>query len=344
MVHFSQTSENPDPMPLSVTTPWALGGLPLATRAVLAPMAGYTDLPFRRLVRSFGGVGLAFSEMVNPDSILRGRSRKVSALVATAPDDRPLGWQIYGTKPGLLAEAAQWFEARGAELIDVNMGCPQKKICSRGAGAALMKTPELAVEIARRVVESVKIPVTVKIRLGWNAPDAAAELARGLEAAGAAALTVHGRTRAQRFSGAVDLDGIRQVVEAVRVPVIANGDVFTLAAAREMLERTGAAAIMIGRHTLSEPWFLRDVARDLAGEPPLAAPCFAERLAMMRRLYADHIQLYGERFGVSLFRRWIPRFAKGMGVPRPMMIAFLQAATPAEWEARMAEVERGAGV
>ena len=121
---------------------------------------------------------------------------------------------------------------------------------------------------------------------------------------------------------------------------IANGDVFTLAAAREMLDRTGAAAIMIGRHTFSEPWFLRDVARELAGEPPLPAPAFAERIAMMRRLYSDHVQLYGERFGVSLFRRWIPRFAKGMGVPRPMMIAFLQAAAPAEWEARMAELEQ----
>ncbi|MBU1909754.1 MAG: tRNA-dihydrouridine synthase family protein, partial [Verrucomicrobia bacterium] len=225
---------------------WILGGLALSTRVVLAPMAGYTDLPFRRLVRSFGGVGLAFSEMVNPDSILRGRSRKSAALVATAPDDRPLGWQIYGTHPDLLAEAAQWFEARGAELIDVNMGCPQKKICSRGGGAALMKKPDLAVALARRVVESVKIPVTVKLRLGWDAPDVAVELARGLEGAGAAALTVHGRTRAQRFAGEVDLDGIRQVVEAVRIPVIANGDVFTLAAAREMFRSTGCAAIMIG--------------------------------------------------------------------------------------------------
>ena len=203
-----------------------------------------------------------------------------------------------------------------------------------------MKKPDLAVEITRRVVESVRIPVTVKIRLGWEAPDAAVELARGLEAAGAAALTVHGRTRAQRFSGEVDLDGIRQVVEAVRIPVIANGDVFTLAAAREMFRQTGAAAIMIGRHSFSEPWFLRDVSREIAGEPPLPAPTFAERLAMMRRLYADHVALYGERFGVALFRRWIPRFVKGMGVPRPMMIAFLQAGTPAEWEERMGEMER----
>lgn len=321
---------------------WSLGGLELAARVVLAPMAGYTDLPFRRLVRSFGGVGLAYSEMINPISILRGRGRKSLNLIATAPDDRPLGWQLYGNDPALLAEAAQWLEDRGAELLDLNMGCPRRKICGKGGGAALLKTPDRAAELVQRMVDAVRVPVTVKIRLGWDQPAGAAELACALESAGAAGLIVHGRTRAQGFSGTVDLEGIRQVVEAVRIPVIANGDVFSVAAARDMFRRTRCAAVMIGRHVLSEPWFLRDVARDLAGEPPLPPPSQEQRLTLMRRLFADHVALYGERYGVILYRRWAPRFVKGLGAPRPLMMALLQARTVPEWEAEMARLEEWA--
>lgn len=306
----------------------------LKTPVFLAPLAGYTDLPFRRLVRSFGGVGLAFTEMINPTSLLRGQGRKRLCLLATEPEDQPLGWQIYGVDPAQMAEAARRLEGMGAKLIDLNMGCPRQKICRRGAGAALLKTPELALEIVRQVVAAVRIPVSVKIRLGWKEPAGAAELARAMEEAGAAALTIHGRTRAQVFSGAVDLEGIAQVATALRkIPAVANGDVFSVGDAHRMFEQTGCAAIMIGRHALSEPWFLRDVARDLAGQPPLPPPSAGERLDAMRKLFQGHLDLYGDHFGLILFRRWLPRFLKNLRVPREAMVAYLRAATLETWEA-----------
>lgn len=319
---------------------WQIGSVRLGSRVVLAPLAGYTDLPFRRLVRSFGGVGLAYSEMINPDSVLSGKSLKANAIVATSSDDRPLDWQLYGTDAARLSQAAQWLEARGADLVDVNMGCPQKKICGRGAGAALLRDPAAATEIVRRVVSAVRVPVTVKIRVGWDSSDGIEDFARSLEDAGASALAVHGRTKVQRFSGSVDFEAIRRVVEAVRVPVIANGDIFTVQAALEMWERTGCAAVMIGRRVLSEPWFLRDVDRAFRGEPPLPPPTYRERVEMMKRLYADQEKLYGVRFAVILTRRWVPRFLKGMGAPRPLMMAMLEAKTPTEWWDRLLEVER----
>ncbi len=322
-----------------------IGGIELATPVLLAPLAGYTDLPFRTVVRSFGGVGMAFTEMLNPPSMLRSKNRHREHLLATSPDDSPLGYQIYGNEPDVMVECAKWLVSeRGAPLIDINMGCPQKKISGRGAGAGLLRTPELAVTIARRVVEAVSVPVTVKVRLGWHNADVAAELARQMEAVGIAAVTVHGRTKAQRFAGQSDLDGIRGVVEAVpRIPVIANGDVVSVETAREMLRRTGAAGIMIGRQALKEPWVIRDVARDLAGEAPVPPPTREERIELMMRHFEDNLRLYGDRYGVPVFRKWLPRYFSSLGMPRSALASVMDIRDPAEWRELVPRMMRGGG-
>lgn len=317
-----------------------IGGLKLASPVLLAPMAGYTDLPFRLGVRELGGLGLAFTEMLNPTSLLQARkSRARDNLLDTCLEDRPLGYQVYGTDPELMARGATWLVERGARLIDINMGCPQKKISGRGAGAGLLRTPEKAVEIARRVVEAAGVPVTVKLRLGWENSENAAALAREMEQAGVAAITVHGRTRMQGFAGRSDLDGIRRVRGAIQsVPVIANGDVVSVGTAHEVLERTGCAGLMIGRQALKEPWVIRDVARSLAGEPAVPPPTAEERLAFLLRHLDRMGKQYGEKDAVLLFRRWTPQYLKGRAVDRGTLARIQQITDPAELRRELGEV------
>lgn len=326
---------------LEVPTTLRIGNLALDSPVLLAPMAGFTDLPFRMGIRPLGGLGLAYAEMVNPPSVLFGGGKRRREILATVPEDRPLGYQIYGTDPQLMAEAAQWLQESGAAVVDVNMGCPRREITSGGGGAALLKRPDLAVRVAEQVVASVAIPVTVKMRLGWEegalvAPD----LARNLEKAGVAAITVHGRTRAQGFAGTVDLDGIRRVVETVeRIPVIGNGDVTTPEAALRMLRETGCSGIMVARGATRDPWLIRDIWQALRGLPPLPAPTRAERLAMLRDQFERSILHYGERHAVALFRRWVPETAKKLQLGRETMLRLLR--TPDIPEMRRALAELG---
>ena len=323
-------------------TQFQIGGLALESPVFLAPMAGYTDMPFRLIVRSFGGVGLAFTEMLNPASVLRGREKKVKFLLATCSDDQPLGYQIYGKEPGPLADAARFLADRGAPLIDVNMGCPQKKISGRGAGAGLLRKPELAVEIARRVVEAVRIPVTVKIRLGWDNAQTAIDLAKEFEKLGVAAMTVHGRTRVQKFEGKSDWEAIGRVRAAVdRIPIIANGDVMSVESAREVLRITGCAGIMLGRQPIKEPWLLRDIARDLCGLPPLPPPNWEEHTALMLKHFGLCAELYGEKRTVVQFRKWVPQYLKGKFVPRPVLASLQQIKDAAELRKRLLDVMLG---
>ena len=318
-----------------------IGSLAIESPVLLAPMAGYTDLPFRLIVRSFGGLGMAFTEMLNPVSILRGREKKVKYLLATAPDDQPLGYQIYGKDPAQLAEAARWLADHGAPLIDVNMGCPQKKISGRGAGAGLLRKPDLAVDIVRRVVEVVRVPVTVKIRLGWDNAQTAVDLAKEFEQLGVAAITVHGRTRVQKFEGKSDWEAIASVRAAVEeVPVIANGDVVSVESAREVVRITGCAGIMLGRHPIKEPWIIRDIARDLNGELPLPPPNREEHLALMLKHFELCAGLYGDRMTVLQFRKWVPQYLKGKSVPRPTLAALQQIKDAGELRKRLSEVMR----
>jgi nifR3 family TIM-barrel protein len=304
--------------------PLIIGGLVLASPVCLAPMAGYSDWPFRRAIRSLGGLGLAFTEMIDPKSVLRGGGKKRQALLATSPDDQPLAWQIYGTDPALLADAARWLADRGARLIDINMGCPQKKISRRGSGAGLLKTPQEAIRLAAAVVKAVSIPVTAKLRTGWDTEDVVEDLAGALEATGLAAITIHGRTGQQRFAGTANWEVIGRVVAKVRrIPVIGNGDITTAELARAMLAKTGCAGIMVGRAALNNPWIIREIQAALSGSSSVK-PTRREHLDFMQRHFDAMAAQHGELTGVRLFRRWIPHYARGLNLGRDKMIAWLQ--------------------
>src|SRR5438132_657919 len=237
--------------PAGTEQPLRIGSLTLPSRYLLAPLAGYTHLAYRLVVRQLGGVGLATTDLGNARALLRA-SRKTMELIATCPEDRPLAVQIYGSDAGEMAAGAQWLEAYGASTIDINMGCPVHKVTRGGGGSALMCDAGRAVDIVRTVVEAVRIPVTVKMRLGWDdATLSAPFFARRFEEAGVAAVTIHGRTRDQGFGGRVSLDGIRAVVEAVdAMPIIGNGDIRTSSDAQHMLRYTGCAGVAIGRGAL----------------------------------------------------------------------------------------------
>lgn len=284
--------------------PLILGSLALKSRFVLSPLAGYTNLPFRLAVRELGGVGLATTDLVNARALLRA-SRKTMELIQTAPADSPLAVQIYGADPVEMAEGARWLENYGIASIDINMGCPVHKVCRGGGGSALMCQPTQAVDLVRAVVEAVRIPVTVKMRLGWDDDHLTApHFAREFEKVGAAGIIIHGRTRAQGFSGTVNLEGIRAVVEAVeRIPVIGNGDVRTLADAERMLEATGCAGISIGRGALLNPWIFSELSRWRAGQEPAGPPSYVQRVRFMERHYRLLVDQRGEHFASLTFRK-----------------------------------------
>lgn len=313
-------------IPASLT----IGGLTFSPPILLAPMAGYSDFPFRSGLRALGGVGLAYTEMLSPAGLLQGKGQKRKTLLATNEDDNPLGYQIYGSNAPALCRAAQWLEANGAPLVDINMGCPQRKISSHGAGAGLLRDPIEAVRIAGEVVRAVHIPVTVKLRLGWDHESLVAhDMVPGLEAVGVAAITIHGRTRGQGYTGTADRNAMRRVVAAARhVPVIANGDVTSPSTARRLFDETGCAAIMIGRGALSNPWLVRDIARDLQGLPPAPAPEWAERMTHMRAHFERMVTLYGPVGGTLLYRKWIPQYVRHSLRDRPRMVSWLQVVDP----------------
>jgi nifR3 family TIM-barrel protein len=280
------------------------GSIELSSNLLLAPLAGYTDLVFRLLVRAQGGVGLATTEVVNAKAIIR-HAERTSYFTRTSPDDAPLSVQIDGGDAADLVEAARILESRGTAIVDINMGCPVHRLTKLGGGSAWTTCPARAADAVAAVVAAVKIPVTCKMRLGWDdsmitAPDLAARV----EAAGAAAIMIHGRTREQGFGGKVRLDGIRAVVQAVRrVPVVGNGDVTSPEAARRMIAETGCAGVSVGRAALTDPWiFSRTRAYlDTGVLPPL--PSFEERLALVRRHYEMLEALDGEHRACLRFRR-----------------------------------------
>jgi nifR3 family TIM-barrel protein len=311
---------------MSVPLRLKIGDLEFESPLLAAPMAGYSDLAFRMSVRPLGGIGIAYTEMLSPASLLQGKGQRRKVLLATCPEDLPLGYQIYGAHASTLRDAAVVLEQLGVKLIDINMGCPQRKISGNGAGAGLLRDPEEAVRIAASVVQAVRIPVTVKLRLGWDIDRLVAhEMVPGLEDAGVAAVTIHGRTRGQGYTGKADLDEIRKVVQAAkRIPVIGNGDVTSPEAARRMFEVTGCAAIMIGRGLLANPWLIRDIWQDLRGLPALPPPDRAERLVYMRAHFERMVQLYGPAVGTVLYRKWIPQYGRKLLRGRQHMVELLQ--------------------
>jgi nifR3 family TIM-barrel protein len=270
---------------------WQIGGLPLQGRAMLAPMAGITDLAMRRIARRFGAT-LAFSEMVASDE--RNRDRRESALRLKGDGVSPHAVQIAGCDPQLMSEAARGAEQAGADLIDINMGCPARRVTGGAAGSALMRDLDLAERLIAATVKAVKVPVSVKMRLGWdhqslNAP----ELARRAEAQGAVMVTVHGRTRNQFYKGEADWAAIGAIVEAVAIPVVANGDCRNAEDARRMIALSGAHAVMIGRAALGQPWLVGDIAHAL--QYGVARPAVAPELR--RAAAIEHLQGLLEDFG-----------------------------------------------
>jgi nifR3 family TIM-barrel protein len=314
-----------------------IGSLTLKSNLFLSPLAGYTNLPFRLVVRKIGGVGLCTTDLVNARSLLEKRE-KAFKLIETRPADSPLAVQLFGSVPEEMREAAVLLESKGVAAVDINMGCPVRKVCNVGGGSAMMTELAKTSSLVKGMVDAVKIPITAKMRLGWDDENITApELARALEDAGVAAIFVHGRTRQQGFGGAVNLAGIRKVVEAVKtIPVIGNGDVITPQAAKKMLDETGCAGVSIGRGAFYDPWifrrtleFLRHSRRDELHEsqtpsafnkngdscnsslPP--EPSFDEHVRVMCRHLDLMVEVFGEERGCRMFRKVAPWHAKRFG-------------------------------
>jgi len=274
-------------------------------------MAGITDLPFRVICREMGA-GIVYSEMVSAEALIRDQKRTLT-LLATEPRERPVAFQIFGSRPASMAEAARILSERDIDIIDINMGCPVPKVLKSGSGSALLRAPGLAREIMEAVVTASAKPVTVKIRLGWDAKNIVAEeLARSAEQAGIAAITVHGRTRVQGFSGSADWSMIGKVKRSVAIPVIGNGDVRSGADARRMLDETGCDGVMIGRAIQGNPWIFREAAAFLRTGAPSPPPSIEERRTVMLRHLNDVISLLSENVGVREMRKHLCWYTKGL--------------------------------
>ena len=294
-----------------------IGSRELKTRFFLAPLAGYTHWPLRLALREVGGVGLATTDLILAPQLLAG-NRKSTELLQTSPDDRPLSVQIFGGKPEELVRAAQYVESLEFGGIDINMGCPMGKINSSGGGARLMRNCDHATRLAELVVEAVQIPVTVKMRLGWDADDFSAPLlASRFEQVGIAAVTVHGRTRQQGFHGQVNLEGIRKVVEAVNsMPIIGNGDVRTVDDASRMIKQTGCAAIAIGRGAMLDPWLFRKLDQHFRGET-VCEPAPDEKLAFLHRHFDLMAEIHDD-YACILFRKFAAWYGAQLGIPEDL--------------------------
>src|SRR5207247_2068280 len=288
-----------------------IGLLELKSNLFLSPLAGYTNLPFRLTLREIGGLDLATTDLVNARSLLEKKTKALK-LIETCPADRPLAVQLFGSVPEEMREAAQYLASIGISAVDINMGCPVRKVCRVGGGSAMMTELDKTAQLVSGMVKAVKIPITAKMRLGWDDQNITApDLARTLEDVGVAAIFVHGRTREQGFAGRVNLAGIRAVAEAVKtIPVIGNGDITTPEAAKVMLDQTGAAGVSIGRGAFYNPWIFVHTDYYLRTGKLLPEPAFEERVRVMCRHLDLMIEVFGEEHGCRMFRKVAPWYAK----------------------------------
>jgi nifR3 family TIM-barrel protein len=295
-------------------------------------LAGYTNLPFRLTLREVGGVGLATTDLVNARSLLE-KNPKALKLIETAPADRPLAVQLFGSVPEEMRDAAVYLESLGVASVDINMGCPVRKVCRVGGGSAMMTEMDKTANLVKGMVQAVKIPITAKMRLGWDDQNLTApDLARALEAVGVAAIFIHGRTREQGFSGTINLDGIRAVVEAVeQIPVIGNGDVTTPEAAKKMLDETGCAGVSIGRGAFYNPWIFQHTLHFLKTGELLPEPRFEERVRVMCRHLDLMVEVFGEGHGCRMFRKVAPWYAKRFGPANEFNKRVVQISSKAEF-------------
>jgi tRNA-dihydrouridine synthase B len=308
--------------------PLALGPLQIDPPVFLAPLAGITDLPFRRLVARFGA-GLVVSEMVASEEVVRARP-EARARAELGFGEQATAVQLAGRDPHWMAEGAKFVEGQGAQVIDINMGCPSKRVTTGLCGSALLRDLDLALQLIEAVVKAVKVPVTLKTRLGWddtlhNAP----VLAKRAEGAGIRMITIHGRTRCQFYKGQANWSAIRAVKEAVRIPVIANGDITDTASAREALRLSAADGVMIGRGAQGAPWLPAQVAHDIYGSPAPQVPEGGRLGRMVLDHYDDMLAFYGRELGLRMARKHLGWYLEQAGLPHARE-AILTSTDPAE--------------
>ena len=314
------------------------GSLKLKTNLFLSPLAGYTNLPFRLVLREVGGLGLTTTDLVNARSLIELNPRALK-LIESKEEDSPFAVQLFGAVPEEMRDASQYLVSMGVDSIDINMGCPVRKVCKTGGGSAMMTELDKTADLVKMMVNAVDIPITAKMRLGWDEKNITApNLVRVLEDVGVKAIFIHGRTREQGFLGKVNLAGIREVVAAAReIPVIGNGDITTPEAAKHMIETTGCQGVSAGRGAFYNPWLFKHTNHYLKTGELLPDPKFLERVRVMRRHFDLMIEVFGEERGCLMFRKVAPWYAKRFGPVKMFNKRVVKISTRKDFESTLSD-------
>lgn len=305
--------------------------IPITSDAILAPMAGFSDMPYRSICRELGS-GMSYTEFVATEALVRDNPKSLKML-RYDPAERPVTFQIFGNDPQIILEAAKRIEQLGPDIIDINMGCSVKKVSGRGAGAGLLRDPRKIGHIFNLLSASLSVPVTGKIRLGWDENSLNyLEVLKALEDNGAQLIAVHGRTKEQAYKGQANWDAIAEIKAHARIPVIGNGDVTCVADIARMKKHTGCDAVMIARAAIGNPWIF--------AKKDVHQVSFEEKIAMVRRHFAANLDFYGQKFGLILFRKHVAKYIYGLAGAREMRAKLLTANTVEDFEAIVTECEQ----